>query len=136
MPGGRLTCQACSTSFEVPRESGWVSPAPVVDPKPIAPPPPAPLTGFQGPPPTGFSRGHQGVPINPLAIASLVLGILCCVPLSGIGAVVTGLIARQQIAASNGTQRGNEYATIGMVLGVLAMLLTMASVLLSALRPH
>lgn len=144
MPGGRLTCQACTASFEVPRESGWVAPPPplVVEPPkqpavaPIAPPP-APLSGgYQGPPPAGFTRGNQSLPINQLAIASFVLGILCCIPFSGIGAIVTGIIARQQIADSNGTQRGNEYALIGMVLGALAVLVSMASIVLNALTHH
>lgn len=143
MPGGRLTCQACTASFEVPRESGWVAPPPslVMEPpkqQPIAPiAPPSPLVGgYQGPPPTGFTRGNQSLPINQLAIVSFVLGILCCIPFSGVGALITGFIARQQIANSNGTQRGNEYAMIGMVLGGLAVLIGVVSVVVGALKPH
>ncbi len=136
MPGGRLTCKACTASFEVPRESGWVAPAPVIDPQPVAPPRPAVISvpGYQGPPPTGFTRGNQSVPINQLAIASVVLGFLCCLPFSGTGALVTGFIAKQQIASSNGAQRGNEYATIGMVLGALSIALAFFGILVSALQ--
>lgn len=137
MPGGRLTCKACTASFEVPRESGWVAPAPVINPQPIAPPQqPAPIQtqGYQGPPPSGFTRGNQSLPINQVAIASVVLGFLCCLPFSGVGALVTGFIAKQQIANSNGTQRGNEYATIGMILGGLSIALTFGSLLLSVLQ--
>lgn len=145
LPGTRITCRACTATFTAPAESGWVAPsapppAPVAEPPRPAMQPPTPVqlpvTGYQGPPPSGFGRGESGLPINPLALVSFVLGILCCIPFSGVAAIITGVIARQQIAASNGTQRGNEYATIGMVLGVLAVVVTMASVVLSALKPH
>lgn len=135
MAGGRVTCLACTASFEVPREEGSpvTPPPPIVAPAPPPPPPPlkAPLggqlpTGYVGPPPTGFSRG-QGAggtgPINTLSIVSLVCGLLCCFGLPSIAAVITGAIAQNQIAASNGAQRGREYALVGMVLGVAGVMM-------------
>jgi hypothetical protein len=60
---------------------------------------------------------------NTLAIVSLVLGILCCIPFASLGAIITGVIARNQIAASNGQQKGGELATAGIVLGALGIAL-------------
>ncbi len=141
MPGGRLTCKACTASFEVPREGGVVAqPQP-----PVAPPPPvmspAPSSspfpgGYAGPPPSGFGNsGGSGLAssgTNPLAIASLVLGILCCFPFS-IAAIVTGVMAQNQINASNGMQRGRELATAGIVLGTLSLLISALGMLFSLL---
>lgn len=83
-------------------------------------PPPSSLPSFTPP---------STVPMvtNPLAIASLVMGILCCFPFA-VGAIVTGVIARNQIAASGGQQKGGELAMVGIVLGGLSIavnLLTM-----------
>jgi hypothetical protein len=147
MPGGRLTCKACTASFEVPREGGIVSPPP---PQVIAPPPPraepvqpsfpsqssSPFpSGYVGPPPSGFGQGGglASGNTNPLAIVSMVLGILCCIPFAGIGAIVTGVIAQNQINASNGAQKGREFALVGMILGGLSILGGIISVVLSTL---
>lgn len=142
MPGGRLTCRACTASFEVPRE-GAQSPQPlppsVVSPPPplAAAPPPAASpfpTGYVGPPPAGFgglSSGLASGQTNTLAIVSLVLGILCCLPFASIGAIVTGVMAQNQINATNGQQRGKEFALIGIILGSLSLVLTVISLLLN-----
>jgi Domain of unknown function (DUF4190) len=62
------------------------------------------------------------VPVNPLAIVSLVFGIVCCVPFfSPITALITGWLAIKQIDASSGLQRGRELAIAGLVLGVVGM---------------
>lgn len=139
MPGGRLTCKACTASFEVPREGGIVAPPP---PQVIAPPPPviqapppssSPFpTGYVGPPPMGFGQGSGGLAsggTNTLAIVSMVLGILCCIPFASIGAIVTGVIAQNQISASNGTQKGREFALVGIILGALGFAMGIISVL-------
>ncbi len=140
MPGGRLTCKACTATFEVPREGG-VSPQPA----PLRyPPPPAPVAsqptssapfpGFVGPAPTGFgSTGGSiasGQP-NPLAIISLVLGILCCIPFASTAAIVTGVIAQNQINASNGQQRGKELALAGIILGSASLVLFVIGLILN-----
>ena len=145
MPGGRLTCKACTASFEVPREGG-ASPAPASFPPPAAPPPvttaPPPSSapfpsGYVGPPPSGF--GNQGGgslasgETNSLAIISMVLGILCCIPFASIAAIVTGVIAQNQINATNGQQRGKEFALVGIILGSLGVLLGILGALSSIL---
>ena len=137
MPGGRLTCKACTASFEVPREGGVVAqPQVVTPPRPLmtAPPPsnsPFP-GGYVGPPPQGFGNqgdGFSGSGTNPMAIASLVLGLLCCIPFAFIGAIVTGVIAQNQINASGGAQRGKELALAGIILGSLSFLLGVVSII-------
>lgn len=68
---------------------------------------------------------------NGLAIASLILGIvsvpslvLGCGIFLGIAAFITGLIARQQVKESDGTQSGAGMALAGIILGGLIVLLT------------
>jgi hypothetical protein len=69
----------------------------------------------------------QPATTNGLAIASLVLGIIsvptsCCYGggiLFAIPAFITGLVARMQIQASDGTQRGEGMALAGMIMGGL-----------------
>lgn len=142
MPGGRLTCKACTASFEVPREGGLSQPPP---PQVIAPPPPVVTTtapppssnspfptGYVGPPPMGFGGSSNGLAsggTNTLAIVSMVLGILCCIPFASIGAIVTGVMAQNQINQTNGQQKGKEFALVGIILGSSSLLITIASLL-------
>lgn len=152
MPGGRLTCRACTASFEVPREG---APSPQAPPPQVSSPPPPPSvisappslggpapssspfpTGYVGPPPAGFggvSGGLASGQTNTLAIVSLVLGIVCCLPFASIGAIVTGVIAMNQIKATNGQQRGNELALVGILLGSVSLVLTLVSLVFNAL---
>ena len=145
MPGGRVTCQACTASFEVPRSDTTGGPAPAPNPPPTnqpwpgmgsTPNPPPPQSGGgwvgsgQGSQPiSSFSDPTMPVVNNTLAIVSLVLGILCCIPFAGIGAIVTGVIARNQIAASGGQQKGAELAMVGIVLGALGIALGMLTLI-------
>jgi hypothetical protein len=81
------------------------------------------------PAPPGAPGGYGQAPqqTSPLAIVSLVtgiLGFLCCTFfLLGIAAVVTGYLARKQIAESQGRLKGNGMAVAGMVLGGLSILM-------------
>ena len=68
---------------------------------------------------------------NGLAIASLILAIVSvpsivsgCGGFLGIAAFITGLIARQQVKESDGTQSGAGMALVGIILGGLIVLLT------------
>ncbi|MHB9859321.1 DUF4190 domain-containing protein [Streptomyces sp. YIM S03343] len=84
--------------------------------------------GSYGPPPggpgayqpweQGYSPYNQVAPVNGFAIASLVLGLLCCV-LPGVG-LVLGVIALVQIRKKG--QRGTAMAVIGSVLSGLSLL--------------
>jgi len=88
-------------------------------PPPGAPPPPNPMNPGYPPP-----QMHPGN--NPLAVASLVTGILaivpgCCCSLLGmplaIMAAVMGFVAMNQINQSQGTQGGKGLAIAGLVCG-------------------
>jgi hypothetical protein len=73
-----------------------------------------------------------GQKTNTLAIVSLVLGILCCLPFS-IGALVTGSMAIKQIDADP-TQTGKGLAIAGMVLGGLGVLIGALSILANIVK--
>lgn len=89
--------------------------------------------GFQPPPdkPPGQPRSEG------LAITSMVLGIVgllsvcCCTLLSGplgIAATITGFIGLSK--ANDGSAGGKGMAVAGVVLGIITILLTIASVIL------
>jgi hypothetical protein len=63
---------------------------------------------------------------SPLAIVSLVLGIvgICCGHLFvlSIGAIVTGVLSRNQIKASAGGMKGGGMALAGLILGGVGIL--------------
>ncbi|MBL8778852.1 MAG: DUF4190 domain-containing protein [Acidimicrobiales bacterium] len=70
-----------------------------------------------GPPPSA-------PPNNQLAVGSIIasaIGLLC-----GIGSIigiVLGVVAKNQIKASNGTQGGDNLATLGIVIGAVGIVL-------------
>ena len=80
-----------------------------------------------GYPPPGAPGGYGQAPpqTSPLAIVSLVLGIvgfLCCTFfVLSIGAVVTGFMARKQIEESQGRLKGSGMATAGLILGAVGV---------------
>jgi hypothetical protein len=80
-------------------------------------------------PPPGAPGGYGQAPAqnSPLAIVSLVLGIVgfvCCgLFLFSIGALITGFLARKQIGESQGRLKGAGMATAGLILGAVAILL-------------
>ena len=80
-----------------------------------------------GYPPPGAPGGYGQAPAqnSPLAIVSLVLGIvgfLCCgLFLFSVGALITGFLARKQIAESQGRLKGAGMATAGLILGAVAI---------------
>ena len=116
--GASLTCKSCGATFTVP--AAHPPPAQEV-PRPLA-----------APPPVDFLQ-RAPVPWHPAAIASLVLGVLCCLPFAGIGAVISGAIALKAIRDSNGSYRGKELALVGMALGGTSIALTVIAVIAQAL---
>lgn len=116
--GTSLTCKSCGATFTVPA----AQPPPAQEvPRPLA-----------APPPVDFLQ-RAPVPWHPAAIASLVLGVLCCLPFAGIGAVISGAIALKAIRDSNGSYRGKELALVGMALGGTSIALTVIAVIAQAL---
>jgi hypothetical protein len=61
-----------------------------------------------------------------MAVASLVLGILFCLAVTAILAVIFGNVALNRIDASGGTQRGRGMAIAGIVLGWVGIALMLA----------
>lgn len=119
-----------------PGDHGPPPPPPYGGPPPPPPsyrgsPPPPPPPPYGGPPPPSYAAtptyhsasqsgyGAEQRSTNPLAIASLVLGILGCLCILWVGALVCGFLAKQQIRASGGTQGGDGMATAGIVLGAI-----------------
>ncbi|MFG3195084.1 septum formation family protein [Streptomyces sp. NPDC048208] len=97
--------------YRAPDRAGASSPAPCAPPAPYVPP--APYTPY-----------GTLAPTNPYAIASLVTGILCCLP--GVG-LLLGLVALRQIRGRG--QRGRAAAVVGSALsgaglGLAVLLLT------------
>ena len=58
---------------------------------------------------------------NGLAVASMVLGILWIFGLGAILALIFGIISRNQIDRSGGTQGGRGMAIAGIVLGIIGI---------------
>jgi hypothetical protein len=81
--------------------------------------------GAQPYPQPGAPYGYAQPSVSPLAITSLVLGIIgipcCTLFLLSIGAVVTGAIARKQITESQGRLKGSGMALAGLVLGIIGI---------------
>ncbi|MEU0071233.1 DUF4190 domain-containing protein [Streptomyces sp. NPDC006332] len=89
--------------------------------------------GPYGPPPyqtwgQGYSPYARPAPVNALAVASLVLGILCCVPAVGL---VLGLVALGQIRRKG--ERGRSMAITGSVLSSLGLALWIVALATGAL---
>lgn len=71
---------------------------------------------------------------NGLAIASLVcslVGALCC-GLASIAGIILGFIARSQIRQSNGMQQGDGMALAGIIVGIVAIALSIIGGILAA----
>ena len=81
-----------------------------------------PAYGQPPPPPPA-----QSPKTNDLATWSLILGILamfCCGLFAGIPAIILAVQGKRQIALSNGQQTGGGLATAGLVLGIIATVLS------------
>ncbi|MEV0635244.1 DUF4190 domain-containing protein [Streptomyces sp. NPDC050619] len=102
-----------------------------IPPPPGAPQPPepqgpygpyAPHPPYQAPPYQAWGQGYspyaRPAPVNGVAIAALVLGILCCIPVVGL---VLGLIALRQINRKG--ERGRSMAITGSVLSSFGLVL-------------
>jgi Domain of unknown function (DUF4190) len=97
-------------------------------PPPPHPPPPGNYGGGSYPPPPGgyFPPGgplSYGPTNNQKAIVALVTGIvglLCCGPL-GLVAIIFGVLARKEIDAAGGMQKGSGMALGGILLGIISL---------------
>lgn len=96
-----------------PQQATW--PAPQNPPPPRLPPPGAPYPDALIP------------QTNPWAIVSLASSVLAWCGLFGIGGligIITGVIARNEILTSHGTQSGEGLAIVGIILGAVNVAFT------------
>jgi uncharacterized membrane protein len=89
------------------------------------PPPPPPPPGYGAPGPYGAAQPSR---TSGLAIASLVTGILgifpcCLVGIVSILGIVFGVVARKNIDASQGAEKGRGMATAGLICGVVGLVI-------------
>lgn len=74
-------------------------------------------------PRTGLPRGEKP-PASTASVVALVCGILLCLgPLTGISAIVAGIVARKEARARPRDVGGGGIALAGMLLGALNLLL-------------
>ncbi len=95
-------------------------------------PPQSGYPGMMPPGPMGYGMPPQRTGTNPLAIASLVcsiLGMLCFGVLLGAVGAAMGFAAQKQITASGGAQGGAGMAKAGMIIGIVAFVLSIVLIL-------
>jgi hypothetical protein len=80
-------------------------------------------------PKTGLPKGEK-LPASPAAVLSLVCGILLCLgPLTGLTAIVSGLVARGQAQRKPNAVGGQGMALIGILLGVFNLFLSVIALI-------
>ncbi|MBX7098591.1 MAG: DUF4190 domain-containing protein [Myxococcaceae bacterium] len=143
--GARVTCVACAVTFEVSqglspgKPSGDVPPALTPDKPEVRP---AVLSAVASPgarqaPVRPLAQGASGASTNPLAITSLVFGVLCCIPLvSPAVALGCGIAALKQINAATPEQPGKPLAIAGIVLGGIQLVLNLLGLIGALAAPH
>jgi hypothetical protein len=145
-PGSRVMCPNCTAVFTAPADgsAGADAPAPTpVQTQDRAPnyiPPyaqnpsayPVPMQPQVGQPISQINPSGQPK-TNGLAIASLVSGILCCIPFSGVAAIIMGAMAIGQINANPSQQQGKGLAIAGISIGSVSIALVVLSAIINAL---
>ena len=129
--GRTFKCAGCQTQFVAGGD-----PPPVDELQEIgfAEPPQAQYQSAPPPPPMmGYNSGAMGPKTSGMAIASLVLGIVGCVPLFGLLAIVFGIIGINQTGPGKANGRG--MAITGLVLGCILPAITILMLLSSILLP-
>lgn len=97
--------------------------SPQLSPGPVVPRRPAPPQSPSGPPYPDALMPQT----NPWAIVSLCASLLGWCGLFGIGGligIITGIVARNEILTSYGTQTGEGLAIVGIILGAINLLFT------------
>ena len=94
-----------------------------------APPPPPPSAGGPGAPYGAAPAGRNGKAL--WSLISGIVGLLCCSPL-GIVAIILGRQAQSEIEASGGAQEGAGMAKAGFIIGIIALVWMVISILLYA----
>ncbi len=93
-------------------------------------PPPPPPPGYGAPGPYGAPPGNNKKAVWALVLG--ILGLLCCGFFTGIPAIILGKQAQGEIDGSGGMQSGRGMATAGFVLGIIACIWGVISIILYA----
>lgn len=104
-----------------------------------------PYPDYEPPPPPPavfFGNGAPGPQANQMALWSMItgivgctLGLMCCGAVFGVAALTLGLISRGQIASSNGWQTGRGQAKAGIILGSIAIALSILITIVFSVLP-
>jgi hypothetical protein len=107
-----------------PPPPGSGAPLPPGSPYPPGPaaPPSLPPTGF--PPPAATGKRTSGMAISSLVLS--ITGFLCLPVIGPINGIILGIVAKGQIKRESGRLEGSGLATAGIVVGVIAIVLTLA----------
>jgi len=124
-------------STEPPPPPGPQYPSVPPPPPPVPPPPPPGVAppGYGTPygTPPGAPYGYTTQTTNGFAVAALVVGILGAIGcFAWILALVFGYIAKHQIDASHGLQKGRGMAIAGIVLGYVWGALSIVYIVVAA----
>ncbi len=107
-------------------------------------PPPPPGGGYGSapppPPPPGYGPGPGGPGVPPAgnntksvwALVLGILGLLCCGFFTGIPAIILGRQGQKEIDATGGAQSGRGMATAGFILGIIACVWGVITIILYA----
>jgi prepilin-type processing-associated H-X9-DG protein len=130
-----ITCPACGS--QQPAGSAFCSKCgnPLTQPAPVTPPPypPAYHSGQYQPPPYATAQPYGEPPkTSGWAIASLVCGILFCIPLSALLAIVFGIVGI--VETKGGRKKGFGMALAGLILGLLVGPVVLIAILLPSLN--
>ena len=108
-----------------PPSGAWTPPP--ASPPPASPPPAPPASQWGTPPGGPHPPGRS----NPLAVISLVFGIIqfvLCPIIGGVVAIVTGHVARGRVKNSQGAEGGAGMAMAGLILGYVGIALTIIAI--------
>lgn len=154
-PGTKVICTNCTAVFDVPAVDPGLAQTVMSPPsgsqsqqpqqptpqQPLAPPQQQPAPSWGTP---SVNPGQTG-PAYPapapaqqtetLAIISLVLGILCCIPFGSIAAIICGALAIQKINA-NPSLGGKGLAIAGISLGGLSVAFSVIMIVISLVTNH
>ncbi len=94
--------------------------------------------------PSSAGPSYSGMPVttmprtSSMAIVALTLGVISFLGLffiAGVGAIITGHLARREIRASGGQVTGEGMATVGLVLGYINVVLSVLGLIAICLLP-
>lgn len=78
--------------------------------------------------PNGYGYPTPATSTNGLAIASLILSIVCLVGVGSIVGIILGFVSRAQIRRSHGVQRGAGLGLAGIIVGFVTLTLVLTAV--------